>query len=74
MLFFDTCLFIPKYLKTYMLQDPQRDVQEPFFTIPEFFDFLFSKQNDLWDPAKDVIYQDMKRPLAHYWISSSHNT
>jgi phosphatidylinositol phospholipase C gamma-1 len=50
------------------------DVQDPHFTIAEFLDFLFSKQNDLWDPTKDTVYQDMSRPLAHYWIASSHNT
>jgi phosphatidylinositol phospholipase C gamma-1 len=56
------------------LKDPQMDVQDPHFTIAEFLDFLFSKQNDLWDPTKDTVYQDMSRPLAHYWIASSHNT
>lgn len=56
------------------LKDPQRDVQEPYFTLPEFIDFLFSKQNDLWNPSKDIVYQDMTKPLSHYWIASSHNT
>ncbi|XP_023013479.2 small wing phospholipase C gamma 1 [Leptinotarsa decemlineata] len=56
------------------LKDPQREIQEPYFTIPEFLDFLFSKENDLWDPTKNSVYQDMSRPLSHYWISSSHNT
>lgn len=56
------------------LKDPQRDVQEPNFTLQEFLDFLFSKQNDLWNPSKDMVYQDMTRPLSHYYISSSHNT
>lgn len=61
--------FIREFLK-----DPQRDVEDPFFTVSEFLDFLFSKQNDVWDCTKDVVYHDMTRPLAHYWISSSHNT
>ncbi|KAF7269728.1 hypothetical protein GWI33_017246 [Rhynchophorus ferrugineus] len=56
------------------LRDPQRDIQEPYFTITEFLDFLFSKQNDLWDLKKNKVYQDMTRPLSHYWIASSHNT
>lgn len=56
------------------LQDPQRDVQEPHFTFPEFIDFLFSKQNSVWDLKYSRIYQDMNKPLAHYWIGSSHNT
>lgn len=56
------------------LRDPQREIQEPYLSTVEFMDFLFSKQNDLWDPSKNGVYQDMKKPLSHYWISSSHNT
>nr|XP_034180308.1 1-phosphatidylinositol 4,5-bisphosphate phosphodiesterase gamma-1 isoform X2 [Osmia lignaria] len=56
------------------LQDPQRDVQEPHFTFSEFIDYLFSKQNSVWDSKYSRIYQDMTKPLAHYWIASSHNT
>lgn len=56
------------------LQDPQRDVQEPHFTFSEFIDFLFSKQNSVWDTKYSRIYQDMNKPLTHYWIASSHNT
>lgn len=36
--------------------------------------FLFSKQNQAWDTKYDAVYQDMNRPLSHYWIASSHNT
>ncbi|KAK6627331.1 hypothetical protein RUM44_009808 [Polyplax serrata] len=56
------------------LQDTVRNCEEPYFTTMEFMDFLFSKQNDLWDSANDQVTQDMKRPLSHYWIASSHNT
>lgn len=56
------------------LKDPQREIHEPYLTSAEFMDYLFSKQNDLWNPTKNTVYQDMSKPLAHYWISSSHNT
>lgn len=56
------------------LRDPERDIEEPFFNTSEFMDYLFSKQNDLWEPKKNSVYQDMSKPLSYYWISSSHNT
>lgn len=43
-------------------------------SVEQFLDFLFSKQNDAWDPNKDAVTQDMSRPLTSYWIASSHNT
>ncbi|XP_054722477.1 1-phosphatidylinositol 4,5-bisphosphate phosphodiesterase gamma-1-like, partial [Uloborus diversus] len=64
---------ISKFMRDY-LQDPSRDAQEPFFTVPEFLDFLFSKQNDAFDSSHSVINQDMNQPLVNYWIASSHNT
>jgi hypothetical protein len=57
-----------------LLQDPSRNTQQPFFYLREFLDWLFSSCNGLLEPAKKSVYQDMSRPLAHYWISSSHNT
>lgn len=56
------------------VQDTQREVQEPYFTINEFVDYLFSKQNEIWDGKCNKVYQDMTKPLCDYWISSSHNT
>ncbi len=57
------------------LQDPSRDVDEPYFTISEFLDWLFSKDNQLLDEkTSKSVTQDMTKPLSHYWISSSHNT
>lgn len=45
-----------------------------YFTEQEFEDYLFSKVNQVWDVKHDKVTQDMDRPLARYWISSSHNT
>lgn len=64
---------VSKFMRDY-LQDPSRDAQEPYFTITEFMDFMFSAENEIWDRRHDVINQDMNRPLSHYWIASSHNT
>nr|XP_014275178.1 1-phosphatidylinositol 4,5-bisphosphate phosphodiesterase gamma-1 [Halyomorpha halys]XP_014275179.1 1-phosphatidylinositol 4,5-bisphosphate phosphodiesterase gamma-1 [Halyomorpha halys]XP_024215637.1 1-phosphatidylinositol 4,5-bisphosphate phosphodiesterase gamma-1 [Halyomorpha halys] len=64
---------VSRHMREY-LQDTQRNVHEPYFTTVEFLDFLFSKQNDIWDHRFDEVYQDMNQPLSHYWISSSHNT
>ncbi|KFM61283.1 1-phosphatidylinositol-4,5-bisphosphate phosphodiesterase gamma-1, partial [Stegodyphus mimosarum] len=64
---------VSKFMREY-LQDPSRDAQEPFFTVPEFLDFLFSKQNDAWDSKHNEVIQDMTQPLVNYWIASSHNT
>ena len=40
----------------------------------EFCTIIFSKNNDIFDPEKLEIYQDMSRPLSEYYINSSHNT
>ncbi|XP_064466965.1 1-phosphatidylinositol 4,5-bisphosphate phosphodiesterase gamma-1-like isoform X2 [Ornithodoros turicata] len=64
---------VSKFMRDY-LQDPLRDAQEPFFEVPEFLDFLFSKQNQVWDSKHDQVNQNMTLPLTHYWVASSHNT
>jgi len=36
---------------------------------------MFSEWQNIVDVAdKHIVYQDMTRPLSHYWIASSHNT
>lgn len=65
--------FTSNFIREYV-GDATRDLQAPYLTISEFIDFLFSKQNEIWTSEHDKIFQDMTRPLSHYWISSSHNT
>lgn len=42
--------------------------------IDGFTHFMLSKQQRLFNPEHDVVYQDMSQPLPHYYIASSHNT
>ncbi|XP_030629435.1 1-phosphatidylinositol 4,5-bisphosphate phosphodiesterase delta-3-A [Chanos chanos] len=45
-----------------------------FMTPNGFTMYMLSRENDVFDPEHGKIYQDMTRPLSHYFISSSHNT
>ena len=40
----------------------------------EFCSIIFSRNNEIFDPEKLEIYQDMSHPLFDYYINSSHNT
>jgi hypothetical protein len=62
------------YLHELLKKRADHNSLEPYFTIEEFVDFLFSKHNDIWDHRHDVVDQDMNQPLTQYWIASSHNT
>ncbi|KAJ8414288.1 hypothetical protein AAFF_G00051580, partial [Aldrovandia affinis] len=45
-----------------------------FMTPNGFTMYMLSRENDVLNPDHAEVYQDMKQPLAHYYISSSHNT
>uniref|UniRef100_A0A1A8R9V8 Phosphoinositide phospholipase C n=2 Tax=Nothobranchius TaxID=28779 RepID=A0A1A8R9V8_9TELE len=45
-----------------------------FMTPNGFTMYMLSRENSVFDPEHALVYQDMKHPLAHYFISSSHNT
>ncbi|ROL48427.1 1-phosphatidylinositol 4,5-bisphosphate phosphodiesterase delta-3-A [Anabarilius grahami] len=45
-----------------------------FMTPNGFTMYMLSKENDVYNPEHGRVYQDMSRPLSHYFISSSHNT
>ncbi|XP_061533197.1 1-phosphatidylinositol 4,5-bisphosphate phosphodiesterase gamma-2 isoform X4 [Phycodurus eques] len=62
-------------LMTTFIDDTMRKTNDPEFTVSEFLNFLFSKENCLWDDKlSEINNQDMNNPLSHYWINSSHNT
>ncbi|XP_025416925.1 1-phosphatidylinositol 4,5-bisphosphate phosphodiesterase gamma-1 isoform X2 [Sipha flava] len=65
---------VAKHMKEYF-KYCEKDLSDPLqFTATEFMDYLFSKQNEVWDQYYDNVFQDMTLPLSHYWIASSHNT
>ncbi|XP_039978978.1 1-phosphatidylinositol 4,5-bisphosphate phosphodiesterase delta-3-A-like isoform X2 [Xiphias gladius] len=45
-----------------------------FMTPNGFTMYMLSKENCVFNPEHARVYQEMKHPLAHYFISSSHNT
>lgn len=51
------------------------DIQESLnLTFSEFCTIIFSKNNEIFEPEKLEVYQNMTRPLTDYYIFSSHNT
>lgn len=57
---------------TYELND--RAQKNLLMTQNGFTMYLLSLENDVFNPNHARVYQDMTHPLAHYFISSSHNT
>lgn len=54
--------------------NPSNNLNDSFLTFSEFCTFIFSPNNDIFDPEKLETYQDMSQPLTDYYINSSHNT
>ncbi|XP_055746712.1 1-phosphatidylinositol 4,5-bisphosphate phosphodiesterase delta-3-A-like [Salvelinus fontinalis] len=59
-------------IRTYELNDWAQKNQ--FMTQNGFTVYMLSLENDVFNPDHARVHQDMTRPLAHYFISSSHNT
>ncbi|KPP56998.1 hypothetical protein Z043_125329 [Scleropages formosus] len=57
---------------TYELNEWAR--KNRFMTPNGFTLYMLSCENDVFDREHTHVYQDMQQPLAHYFISSSHNT
>ncbi|RXN31372.1 1-phosphatidylinositol 4,5-bisphosphate phosphodiesterase delta-4-like protein [Labeo rohita] len=43
-------------------------------SIDGFLMYLTSPEASIFNPERQGLFQDMSQPLAHYYISSSHNT
>uniref|UniRef100_A0A8B9H822 Phosphoinositide phospholipase C n=1 Tax=Astyanax mexicanus TaxID=7994 RepID=A0A8B9H822_ASTMX len=67
-----TLVHAENLILTYELDESAKQAQK--MTLGGFTMYMLSKNNDIFDPEHDKIYQDMSRPLSHYFISSSHNT
>ncbi|XP_072299034.1 1-phosphatidylinositol 4,5-bisphosphate phosphodiesterase delta-3-A [Eucyclogobius newberryi] len=65
-------LYARKLIVTYELNDWAQKNQ--FMTQNGFTMYMLSLENDVFNPDHGKVYQDMTHPLAHYFISSSHNT
>ncbi|XP_005089434.1 1-phosphatidylinositol 4,5-bisphosphate phosphodiesterase eta-1 [Aplysia californica] len=39
-----------------------------------FRNYLIAERQQIFNPANRVVWQDMNRPLTHYFVASSHNT
>ncbi|TSK14618.1 1-phosphatidylinositol 4,5-bisphosphate phosphodiesterase delta-3-A [Bagarius yarrelli] len=68
----NTLVHAQSLILTYELNEWARKNQ--LMTANGFTMYMLSKENLVFDPDHDRVYQDMNRPLSHYFISSSHNT
>ncbi|XP_071504089.1 1-phosphatidylinositol 4,5-bisphosphate phosphodiesterase gamma-1-like [Diadema antillarum] len=68
---------VKEYIRRYFVDSgrpsPESDA-ELSYTVPEFVDYLYSKDNEIWNRFYDNVTDDMDRPLCDYWVASSHNT
>uniref|UniRef100_A0A8C2I2S1 Phosphoinositide phospholipase C n=1 Tax=Cyprinus carpio TaxID=7962 RepID=A0A8C2I2S1_CYPCA len=67
-----TLIHAESLILTYELNEWAQKNQ--FMTPNGFTMYMLSKENDVYNPEHDRVYQDMSHPLSHYFISSSHNT
>lgn len=48
--------------------------EDESMTLAGFTAMMTSPMFDIMDPQQRSVFQDMDRPLSHYYIASSHNT
>ncbi|XP_072522734.1 1-phosphatidylinositol 4,5-bisphosphate phosphodiesterase delta-3-A-like isoform X1 [Salminus brasiliensis] len=68
----NTLVHAQSLIFTYELNEWAKKNQ--LMTANGFTMYMLSKENNVFDPEHGKVYQDMSRPLSHYFISSSHNT
>ncbi|XP_037088123.1 1-phosphatidylinositol 4,5-bisphosphate phosphodiesterase eta-2-like isoform X2 [Pollicipes pollicipes] len=63
--------FCREVIETY---EPSESKYQGLLSLDGFHMLMSSKQVHIFNPEHSLVYQDMKQPLAHYFIASSHNT
>uniref|UniRef100_A0A672NZD2 Phosphoinositide phospholipase C n=1 Tax=Sinocyclocheilus grahami TaxID=75366 RepID=A0A672NZD2_SINGR len=61
-----------KLIEKYEVDETSK--QNTYMSKDGFLVYLNHEEGSIFNPAHKPIYQDMHRPLNHYFISSSHNT
>lgn len=61
-----------RLIQTYELNETAK--QNEMMTLDGFMMYLLSPEGAVLDSAHRQVFQDMKQPLAQYFISTSHNT
>lgn len=61
------------YIRRLLLFPPAAQKNQ-LMTQNGFTMYMLSQENDVFNPDHGRVHQDMSHPLAHYFISSSHNT
>jgi hypothetical protein len=50
------------------------DSKDIRITFSMWSSVMMGSDNKVFESEKEILYQDMTRPLSHYFIASSHNT
>ncbi|XP_051970490.1 1-phosphatidylinositol 4,5-bisphosphate phosphodiesterase delta-1a [Xyrauchen texanus] len=64
--------YAQKLINKYEVDDTAK--QKQHMTKDGFLMYLNQEEGDIFNPKHKAVYQDMRQPLNHYFISSSHNT
>ncbi|XP_073686432.1 1-phosphatidylinositol 4,5-bisphosphate phosphodiesterase delta-1a isoform X2 [Garra rufa] len=64
--------YAQKLIEKYEMDETAK--QKKYMSKDGFLMYLNHEEGSIFNPAHKPIYQDMRQPLNHYFISSSHNT